>query len=103
MKEKKKKVVSSPKKINFIGRLENPRWYKLRCVCSQNPNRIEDIYPIKDCKFCKFTAKEKSVPFDKEPYERFNYKTEKTVLVTEIRLHRGEKYQEIIAYEEVLG
>lgn len=103
MKDKKKKTASAPKKINFVGRLDNPRWKKLNCVCSQDPNDVLHQFPIQDCKFCRFTKAEKSVPFDKEPYERFNYKTQKTVLVTEIRLRRGEKYQDIIAYEEVLG
>lgn len=103
MKEKRQKVKEEKLKIN--GLIDNPKWKKIPCICSQNPNLIQEIYPIKDCLNCKFQQCEDSIPkkcWDMN--EALRNKDGKltgefvTRRITEITIVRGSKYDDILGW-----
>ena len=58
MKTFSKKTKKEP--FVVIGAIDEPLWYKLKCVCAQDPNDVVNRFPVKNCLFCKFTEQEKS-------------------------------------------
>jgi len=86
-----------PKKEPFalIGAIDDPLWYKLKCVCAQDPNDISNRYPIKNCLSCKFTEQEKSMP--KESFQVKNRKGD-LITINKITIVRGDKYQDVIGW-----
>ena len=94
MKEKKQ----SKPKLTIVGFKDDKDilWKKMKCICAQAPNDVEHRFPILPCKFCKYTASEKSVP--REPFsvmsQKFDSKGKRSgepfkVLVTKIIIDRG--------------
>jgi hypothetical protein len=85
-----------PKKEPFvvIGAIDEPLWYKLKCVCAQDPNDMLNRYPIKNCLFCKFTEQEKSIP--RKSFTRT--RRGKTEEINKITIVRGKKYQDVIGW-----
>ncbi len=103
MKDKKQKPKEEKLKIN--GLIDNPRWKKIACLCSQNPNLVQEIYPIKNCLHCKFQECEDSIPKkcwdmneaqrDKDGQLTGAFKIRR---ITEITLVRGQRYDDILGW-----
>jgi hypothetical protein len=87
-------------KIN--NSLDHPRWYDIPCKC--NHDNVETEYPITDCLHCKFQECENSLPKENFKTSQVIFKdgkpTEKTktVIVKEVTIVRGDKYQDIIGW-----
>ena len=87
-------------KIN--GLIEHPRWYDIKCKCDHSS--VETEYPIAECLHCQYQAQEDSMPRedfvvkeqDKDDDGNVIGKHDKTI--SEINIHRGNKYQEIIGW-----
>jgi hypothetical protein len=95
MKDKKSK---SKKEILTIKGLMDDnkiRWKKIKCKCAQDPNMVENIYPISKCLNCKFQESEDSVP--RIPFDVIE--NGKTRHVTEIEIVRGKKYDDILGWK----
>tara|TARA_R100001530_G_scaffold134050_1_gene108283 strand:- start:879 stop:1166 length:288 start_codon:yes stop_codon:yes gene_type:complete len=93
MKTFSKKTKKEP--FVVIGAIDEPLWYKLKCVCAQDPNDVVNRFPVKNCLFCKFTEQEKSIP--KEPFEIKNIKGN-IQKINKIKLVRGPKYEDVMGW-----
>tara|TARA_R110000803_G_scaffold104756_1_gene172956 strand:- start:281 stop:541 length:261 start_codon:yes stop_codon:yes gene_type:complete len=83
-------------KIN--NSLDVARWESIPCFCGKE---VIDSFPIKECLHCKFDQCWKSVPKKDFKINDFNDKGIKTGVRTikEITLVRGDKYQDVIAWQ----
>lgn len=83
--------------LEIDGLMDNNkiRWKKIPCKCSQDPHDIENQFPILNCLYCKFLMQEKSMP--RKPFTSVDGKN-KSRLVTKIKIMRGKKYDDIIAW-----
>lgn len=83
--------------MNIIDDVSDPLWKKIPCSCDHSSVLTE--FPLKDCIHCKCEKQENSIPKNdftvKELDENDN---EITKTITEIKLYRGEKYQEVIGW-----
>lgn len=87
------------------GALDHPRWYDIPCTCDHS--HVDTEFPIKDCKHCQFQMQEDSMP--KKSFElTFSGKDENdeditvTKTINKIKIVRGEKYQDIIGWSNVV-
>ena len=86
-------------KIN--GLIKKARWEHIPCGCGKE---VMDSFPIKECLHCKFDRCWKSVPqknftVNNDIKNKDGKITKKqTRTITEITLHRGERYQDVIAW-----
>ena len=87
-------------KIN--GTIKHPLWYDIKCKCDHSS--VETEFPIAECLHCQFQAQEDSMPRedftvkeqDKDEDDNVIGTHDKTI--SEINIHRGDKYQEIIGW-----
>ena len=87
-------------KIN--GLIEHPLWYDIKCKCDHSS--LETEFPIAECLHCQFQRQEDSMPRedftvkeqDKDEDDNVIGTHDKTI--SEINIHRGDKYQEIIGW-----
>ena len=87
-------------KIN--GTIEHPLWYDIKCKCDHSS--LETEFPIAECLHCQFQRQEDSMPRedftvkeqDKDEDDNVIGTHDKTI--SEINIHRGDKYQEIIGW-----
>ena len=82
-------VPDSMTPIEVEGLLDKPLWYGIKCKCDKSD--IEKSYPIANCLHCKFTVQEKSL---QDVMTKGQFKIGK-VIIKKIKIHRGEKYQEV--------
>ena len=86
-------------KIN--NSLNHAKWESIPCKCG---SEVMDSFPIKECLHCSFDKQFQSVPKKdftvnddiKDKNGKITKKQTKTV--KEITLHRGDRYQEVIAW-----
>ena len=83
------------------------RWKKIKCCCSKVEGDVEHQHPIGFCTHCKCQAQEDSMPrqsfeisFSVQNKETLKYKTI-TKTIKKIKIHRGEKYQDILGWYNV--
>ena len=87
-------------KIN--GTIKHPLWYDIKCKCDHSS--VETEFPIAECLHCQFQRQEDSMPRedftvkeqDKDEDDNVIGTHDKTI--SEINIHRGDKYQEIIGW-----
>ena len=87
-------------KINVT--IKHPLWYDIKCKCDHSS--VETEFPIAECLHCQFQAQEDSMPRedftvkeqDKDEDDNVIGTHDKTI--SEINIHRGDKYQEIIGW-----
>ena len=87
-------------KIN--GTIKHPLWYDIKCKCDHSS--LETEFPIAECLHCQFQRQEDSMPRedftvkeqDKDEDDNVIGTHDKTI--SEINIHRGDKYQEIIGW-----
>tara|TARA_R100000963_G_C4632767_1_gene97454 strand:- start:548 stop:862 length:315 start_codon:yes stop_codon:yes gene_type:complete len=96
MNEKKKNI-----KFTILNLMDKPRWKKMKCVC--NHNSVETEFPIFNCLHCKFQSQEMKLP--RSPFKISltssdrNGKTKSEIVTcNKIKINRGDKYQEIIGW-----
>mgnify|MGYP003638105469 FL=1 len=86
-------------KIN--GLIKKARWEHIPCQCG---TEIINSFPIKECLHCKFNEAWLSVPqkdftVNDNIIDKNGKVTKKqTKTVKEISLHRGDRYQDVIAW-----
>lgn len=96
---KQKKEAAIP--FEIVGLIDSPRWYKLKCVCAQDPEDVLNKYPIKNCLSCKFQTAQDSMP--KKAFTVSHQELDKnkkpigtiTRVIKKITIVRGDCYQEI--------
>jgi hypothetical protein len=87
---------------------EDIRWKKIPCACAQDLRDVTHRYPIAECLHCKFQEQEDSlprIPFDVQDLvielkQGILTPTTKTTSrhITEIKIVRGKKYDEILGW-----
>ncbi len=87
------------------GLIEHPRWYDVKCSCDHS--HIDTEYPIVDCKHCKFQAQEDLMPRESFEITFSNIDedrniTSETKTCNKIKIHRGEKYEEIRGWYNIV-
>lgn len=90
-------------KIN--GLMNHPRWYDIKCRCSDVEGDVENQHPISPCLHCKFQEQEDSMPREDFVVEESDMSEEGVAMstthektVNEITIVRGKKFQEIIGW-----
>ena len=88
-------------KIN--GLIDKPRWYDIKCKCDHS--NVETEFPIAECLHCQFQAQQDSMPREDFVVKENDYDEEnKEVIgnhdktISEITIHRGNKYEEIVGW-----
>ena len=87
-----KLIKESKKELEVEGLLNKPLWYGIKCKCDKSD--IEKSYPLIECIHCKFTVQEKSML---DVIKKGQFKIGK-VTIKKIKIHRGNKYQEVIGW-----
>jgi len=82
------------KELEVEGIINEPRWKKIPCSCSIKKDDVTNQFPIKLCLHCKFDKQEKSML---DVVKKGQFKIGKET-IKKIKIHRGEKYQEIIGW-----
>jgi len=88
-------------KIN--GLIDHPLWYDIKCKCDHTS--VETEFPIASCLHCQFQRQEDSMPREDFVIKENDIDEDNNTLetthdktVTEITIHRGDKYGEIIGW-----
>jgi len=88
-------------KIN--GLIAHPLWYDIKCKCDHTS--VETEFPIASCLHCQFQRQEDSMPREDFVIKENDIDEDNNTLetthdktVTEITIHRGDKYGEIIGW-----
>ena len=99
MKDKKPKPKKEILTIKGLMNDDDIRWKKIKCKCAQDPNMVENIYPIAMCDFCKFQECENDLP--RVPFDIIETKEGKSIThhITQIEIVRGKKYDDIQGYK----
>jgi hypothetical protein len=91
--------------FQIIGLMEKPRWYGIPCKC--NHDSVETEFPIAKCLHCQFQLQEDTMPrksFKISLTSDDKHGKTKSEIVTcnKIKINRGNKYQEIIGWFNIV-
>jgi hypothetical protein len=87
-------------KIN--GLIEHPLWYDIKCKCDHSS--VETEFPIKSCLHCQFQKQEDSMPRKDFTVKELDIDEDGSITgehdktISEITIHRGDRYGEIIGW-----
>jgi hypothetical protein len=111
MKDKKKIKKETLTRFAIEGIMDSPRWNNIPCECAQDPSKITERYPLKNCIHCRCQFNQDSLPLslngevkpfkDLEPFERI-YTDKKgvkqTVKYSRIKIIRDKRTDEILGW-----
>ena len=78
------------------GLIDKPRWYDIPCKC--NHDSVETEFPIFKCLHCQFQSQEDSMPRESFQISKTTDEGSEIVTCNKIKINRGDKYQEIIGW-----